>query len=125
MKWAIVTATLGLLASQPTVTGWHRVASAALPAGTEQVIRITARKFEYSPSEITLKKGIPVVLELTSADRDHGFRLRAFGVRADIKPGEATRVRIVPDHAGTFEFECDVFCGSGHEDMAGRIVVVD
>lgn len=125
MKRAIVTATLGLLASQPTVTGWHRVASAALPAGTEQVIRITARKFEYSPSEITLKKGIPVVLELTSADRDHGFRLRAFGVRADIKPGEATRVRIVPDHAGTFEFECDVFCGSGHEDMAGRIVVVD
>jgi len=36
-----------------------------------------------------------------------------------------TRVRIVPDRTGRFEFRCDVFCGSGHEDMAGEIVVVD
>ena len=44
----------------------------------EQVIRVTARKFEYSPNEITVKKGVPVVLEITSLDRDHGFKLREF-----------------------------------------------
>lgn len=91
----------------------------------EQVIRVTAKKFEYSPSQITVKKGVPIVLELTSLDRHHGFKLPDFSVRADIEPGEVTRVRIVPRKTGHFPFECDVFCGSGHEDMGGEIVVVD
>lgn len=91
----------------------------------EQVIRMTAKRFEYSPSEITVRKGVPVVLEITSLDRDHGFKLREFGVRADIKPGEVTRVRIVPNRTGRFPFECDVFCGTGHEDMSGELVVVN
>lgn len=91
----------------------------------EQVIHITAKKFEYSPSEITLKKGVPVVLELTSLDRVHGFRLTEFGIRADIRPGEVTRVRLVPQQTGRFTFACDVFCGVDHEEMAAEIVVVD
>ena len=32
-----------------------------------KVIEITAKKFEFSPSEITLKKGEPVILRLTSS----------------------------------------------------------
>jgi len=125
MKWtnvAIVIAVLGLLAM---AADWHRLASAKAPAGGEQVIHLTAKKFEYTPNEITLKKGVPVVLEITSLDRDHGFKVPEFGLRADVKPGETTRVRIVPDRVGRFEFRCDVFCGSGHEDMAGEFVVVD
>jgi cytochrome c oxidase subunit II len=94
-------------------------------ATTEQVVRMTAKRFEYSPSTITVKKGVPVVLEITSLDRDHGFKLRAFGVRADVKPGTTTQVRFTPDKAGRFEFQCDVFCGTGHEDMAGELVVVE
>src|SRR5580658_3805573 len=38
-----------------------------------KVIEITAKKFEFTPSEITLKKGEPVILRLTSSDRVHGF----------------------------------------------------
>ena len=91
----------------------------------EQVIHVTAKKFEYSPNQITVKKGVPVVLEITSLDREHGFKLRDFGVRADIKPGETTRVRYVPTKSGRFPVRCDVFCGSGHEDMGGELVVVD
>jgi cytochrome c oxidase subunit 2 len=91
----------------------------------EQVIHITAKKFEYSPSEIILRKGVPVVLELTSLDRVHGFRLTEFGIRADIKPGEVTRVRLVPQQTGRFAFACDVFCGVSHEEMAAEIVVID
>ena len=94
-------------------------------SGSEQVIQITAKRFEYSPSEITLKKGVPVVLEFTSLDRAHGFLVPQLKLRADIKPGETTRVRIVPDRTGTFPFHCDNFCGSGHEDMTGEIIVTD
>ncbi|HAM51224.1 MAG TPA: cytochrome-c oxidase [Nitrospiraceae bacterium] len=89
----------------------------------EQVIKVTAKKFEYSPNEIRLKKGVPVVLELTSLDRLHGFNCPDLGVRADIFPGKVSRVRIVPDKAGPYEFHCDIFCGEGHEGMTGKLIV--
>ena len=125
MKRAIVMTVLVVLGAIGMAAGWHRFASAAVPAGGEQVVHMTAKKFEYNPSQITLKKGVPVILEITALDRDHGFKIPELGVRADLKPGQVTRVRIVPDRTGTFEFRCDVFCGDHHEDMAGEIVVVD
>jgi cytochrome c oxidase subunit 2 len=89
----------------------------------EPVIKIAAKKFEYAPNVIKLKKGIPVILEFTSLDRAHGFNCPDLKVRTDILPNKVSRVRIVPDKAGTFAFQCDIFCGSGHEEMAGTIVV--
>ena len=107
------------------VTAVVLLTGVATAAPSERVIEVTAKRFAYSPSEITLQRGVPVVLELTSLDRDHGFRIEALGIRADVKPGVVTRVRLVPDRVGRFEFTCDVFCGDGHEDMSGEIVVVD
>ena len=89
----------------------------------EEVIRIVATKFVFTPSEIRLKKGSAVILELTSIEVPMGFSAPDFGVRADMIPGKISRLRIVPDKTGTFDFVCDVFCGSGHEDMSGTIVV--
>jgi cytochrome c oxidase subunit II len=125
MKRIITVMALVVLTDLGMTAGWRRFATAAVPHGAEQVVRMTAKKFEYTPSQITLKKGVPVVLEITALDRDHGFKVPELGVRADLKSGQVTRVRIVPDRTGTFEFRCDVFCGSGHEDMSGEIVVVD
>ena len=88
-------------------------------------IQITAKRFEYSPNQITIKKGVPVTLELTSLDRTHGFNCPGLGVRADIEPGKKTIVRLMPQKTGVFEFHCDVFCGEGHEGMTGEIIVED
>jgi len=88
-----------------------------------EVISVTARQWSYAPSSITLKKGVPVMLELTSLDVHHGFNLPDFGVRADVIPDKKTRVKVVPDKTGTFAFHCDYFCGSGHEGMEGQVVV--
>lgn len=92
-------------------------------AGNEQVVQVTARRFEYTPSEIVVKKGRPVVLEFTSLDFVHGFNIPDLKLRADLPPGKVTRVRFTPERAGSFAFVCDNFCGAGHEDMHGRIVV--
>ncbi len=89
----------------------------------EQVIKITAKRFEYNPKEIRLKKGVPVVLELTSLDRLHGFNCPDLKIRGDINPGKVTKISLVPQKAGTFVFFCDIFCGEGHEDMNGKIIV--
>ena len=94
---------------------------AAAPA--DRVIPVTAEKFKFTPAVIELKVGEPVVLELTSLDRKHGFAVPDLRIDETVEPGKTVRVRIVPDRAGTFPFHCDVFCGSGHEEMAGEIVV--
>jgi cytochrome c oxidase subunit II len=90
-----------------------------------KVIRITAKKFDFTPSEITVKKGEPVALELTSSDRVHGFSLPDFKLTAKIEPGKVTRIGFTPDKTGEFTFSCNIFCGSGHKDMAGRLIVAD
>lgn len=94
-------------------------------ASGEKVVRIEASKFRYDPPVVTLKRGEPVVLELTSADRSHGFKLVELGIDVKILPGETTQIRVQPDTAGKFFFACDVFCGSGHEEMEGEIVVTE
>ena len=91
--------------------------------GQERVIKMSVKRFEYAPREIVLKRGVPVVLEISSLDVPHGFNLPDLKVRADIVPGQVTRVRLVPDRAGTFTFRCDVFCGTGHEELDGSITV--
>jgi cytochrome c oxidase subunit 2 len=111
----------GLLALMLLVGG---VAS-TIAGEAGQVIKVTAKRYEYSPSEITLKKGVPVTLEFTSMDRPHGFNCPDLGVRTDIMPGKVNTVHFVPQKVGTFEFHCDLFCGEGHETMTGKFIVTE
>jgi cytochrome c oxidase subunit 2 len=90
----------------------------------EQIIKITAKRFEYNPNEIRIKAGVPVILEFTSLDRIHGFTVPDLGgIRATIEPGKTTQVHVVAPKAGVYEFHCDIFCGDGHDGMTGKIIV--
>lgn len=120
-RFAVTAGTVAALALGYGAT--FLMAQAAAPA--EKVIRVSARRFEYRPSQLTLKKGVPVVLELTSEDVLMGLNIPDFNVRADMEPGKLTRLRLVPDKTGSFTFLCDIFCGSGHERMQGTLTVVD
>ena len=115
-----IAATIAVLAAGSLVT---YVAAQAAPRA--KVIKVVAKRFDYGPSHLTLKKGVPVVLELTTRDVFMGFNLPDFNVRADIVPEKVTRITFVPDKTGTFTFLCDVFCGTGHEQMQGTLTVVD
>lgn len=108
-----------ILISLLVLAGGSRLA-AETPA-TE--IRISAKKFEFHPEKVTAKRGQPLTFVLTSEDRIHGFKMPDFGIRTDIVPGQETRVTLTPDKAGAFAYLCDVFCGDGHEDMSGTLVV--
>ena len=96
-----------------------------IAAENEQVIQITAKRFEYAPKEISVKKGVPAVLQFTSQDRLHGFTCPGLKIRTDIPPKKVTTLHFTPDQAGTFPFHCDVFCGTGHEGMRGTITVTE
>jgi len=88
-----------------------------------RVIKLVAKRFVFTPSDIVLKKGQPVVFELTSLDFGHGFKIPDLDFRADFVAETTTTVRLTPQKTGRFEFLCDNFCGSGHEEMDGSLTV--
>lgn len=104
--------------------GLESIATRAASQPDERVIKISAKKFEFNPSAIRLKKGVPVTLEFTTEDVVMGFSAPDFGVRTTIIPGKVIQLHLLPDKLGDFAFHCDVFCGSGHEDMTGTITVI-
>jgi cytochrome c oxidase subunit II len=90
-----------------------------------RVIRVSAERFAFSPSEITVEKGTIIEFHLTSDDTDHGFRIVGTDVNAEIpkrRRGE-TVVKYVADTAGTFVIECSRPCGAGHTAMRATLVV--
>ena len=95
-----------------------------LAQATPRIIPITAKKFEYEPAELTLKLNQPVVFQLKTLDVVMGFSVPDFGVRGTIIPGQVTEVPMTPTKTGEFIFLCDVFCGTGHENMEGTMRVV-
>ncbi len=103
--------------------GWSVLTALIYAQPQERIIKVVAKRFDYTPREIQLKKGVPVVLELSSMDVIMGFNAPDFGVRSDVVPGTVSRVRFTPDKVGTFPFHCDIFCGSGHEQMAGLLTI--
>jgi cytochrome c oxidase subunit II len=99
------------------------LAAPAARADAPRVIEITAKRFQFTPNQITLKKGQPTILRLRSADVTHGFYMKALGIDATIEPGKDTDVPVTPKAAGKFTVICDHFCGSGHGNMKMTIVV--
>lgn len=111
-----------LVAAAPAALGLGAYHAAA--AAREVVIKMTVKRFEFSRKVIVVKKGVPVVIEITSLDVPHGFAVPDFHARAQIvMPGKATQVRFTPDKTGEFAYLCDVFCGDGHENLTGKLIV--
>jgi len=95
----------------------------ALAKPKTRVIKVVAKKFEFVPSEIHVKQGETVTLEFTAPEVPMGFNLDDFKLRADLVPGKVTTMHLTADKSGSFTFLCDVFCGTGHEEMSGTLIV--
>jgi cytochrome c oxidase subunit 2 len=115
---------LGLAALTPNGNLVH-AQEAANAAVEPKVIAISAKKFAFIPSAITLKKGEPVILRLTSADRVHGFMSKPLKIDTDIAAGKTTDVTVTPSSAGNFTVICDHYCGTGHGNMKMKVAVVE
>ena len=112
----------GAFAFFGALAGAITVARRSIASGNTQVIKVTAQRFHFTPNEIALRSGQPVMLEITSLDFVHGFKVPDLGIRADLIPGRVNSVAIKALAPGRYDFLCDNFCGSGHEEMNGTIV---
>jgi cytochrome c oxidase subunit 2 len=92
--------------------------------GTPTVIEVTARKFDFEPSRIEVNEGDHVRLVVHSSDSVHGIAIKKFKVSKLVpRGGKAVTIDFVASSAGTFPILCSEFCGDGHEDMTGTLVV--
>jgi cytochrome c oxidase subunit 2 len=88
-------------------------------------IEVSVKKFAYTPSEITLKKGEPVVLVLTSEDVTHGLKFKELNLNTKVEKSKPSELAFTPDKAGDFVGHCSVFCGSGHGSMTLTLHVTE
>jgi cytochrome c oxidase subunit 2 len=87
------------------------------------VVEISAKRFEFTPKEVHLRAGEPVMIRLVSTDRAHGLMLKDLGIDLDAEEGRPDSVTITPARAGTYAAICDHYCGSGHGNMKMTVVV--
>ncbi len=111
------------------LAGLCALAMAAIPAprvradAPTRVIEIKAKKFEFTPSQLMLKRGETVTLHLVSEDRVHGFFQRALGIDSEINPTKPNDITLTPKDTGTYQVICDHYCGYGHGNMNMTITV--
>ena len=86
-------------------------------------IDMTAKKFEFSPAVITVNKGDKVKIKITSTDVNHGIAIPDYGISQKVDVGKTEIVEFTADKSGEFTFFCNVFCGSGHKEMKGKLIV--
>ncbi len=93
-------------------------------ASAPKIVEVTARKFEFEPSRIEVTQGDHVRLVVRSQDGVHGVSIKKFKVNKSVpRGGDAITIDFVAAAAGTFEILCSEFCGDGHEEMSGTLVV--
>ena len=86
-------------------------------------IKVSAKKYEYAPSEIRVKQGERVRLLITATDRKHGFEIKELGIKTELEKGKETAVELTVGKPGTYQIKCSVRCGFGHGGMRAQLIV--
>lgn len=98
------------------------------PARSKQpeprVIEVVARKFAFEPSRIEVTEGEMVRLTVRSADSVHGFGIKKFKIAEEVpRGGLPITIEFTATVVGEFEILCSEYCGKGHDEMAGKLIV--
>ena len=106
---------------QKTKVGEDRGFPIVAPVPGEDVYML-ARLWQWYPV-IKLKKGETYRLHLSSLDLVHGFSLFPLNLNFMVLPGYEYVLTITPTEKGEVYTVCNEFCGIGHHQMVGKIIV--
>jgi heme/copper-type cytochrome/quinol oxidase subunit 2 len=124
-RGAAVAAVVLLVAGPMTLAacGGHGHENSAVSPDA-RVITVTGENLFFAPPEITVRKGEPVAIALTSVDVAHDLNIDAFGGHVYAEAGQTAEGGFTADETGTFEYYCSI---SGHAEagMVGTLIVTD
>lgn len=114
MTWSDTTVSAQTGTSQTTAP------TDAIPAKDDyRVITVDAKRWEYTPNLIKVKKGEKIKIKINNIDTDHDAEFINMKTQTD-KDG---LIIIDTSTVGTFTFKCADFCGEWHRDMKGTLIV--
>ena len=87
-------------------------------------IRIVAKRFAFEPARVEVTVGERVRLVVASADGVHGIEIKKFKVNKKVPRGGEAAIEFVASAIGEFRILCSEYCGDGHDEMKGMLVVV-
>ena len=89
-----------------------------------RAVPVVAKRFAFEPSEIDAAVGERLQLVVTSGDGVHGIEIKKFNVKREIPRGGAPVViEFTPAEEGRFPILCSEYCGDGHDEMRGALIV--
>jgi cytochrome c oxidase subunit 2 len=110
------------------VIGKQWMWKAQYPTGQRVIIGGNPRNMTQAEREsigkLVLPKGRAVRLTMTSEDVIHDFGVPAFRQKIDVLPGRYVRTWYNPTRPGRYHLFCNQYCGTGHADMVGWVVVM-
>ena len=115
-----------VLLATATSAGSGQDAPAGPPEKSQEprVIEVVAKRFAFEPAEIEVTVGEKVTLAVRTADGVHGIEIKKFKVKKEIPRGTApVMIEFTPTEAGRFPIVCSEYCGDGHDDMKGALIV--
>ena len=106
---------------QKTKVGEDRGFPVVAPGdGTD--VYMLGRLWQWYPV-VKLKKGQTYRLHLSSLDLVHGFSLFPLNLNFMVLPGYEYVLTVTPTEKGEVYAVCNEFCGIGHHQMVGKIIV--
>lgn len=96
-----------------------------LNADGSATVVVQAFMFAFLPNEIRVPRGRPVTFRLTSPDVIHGFQIVQTNGNAMVVPGYVSQFTTTFDEAGEYLIVCNEYCGLGHHNMFGKLIVED
>ena len=92
------------------------------PAGSD--VYLVARLWQWWPI-LELEKNKTYRLHVSSLDWLHGLSIQPVNINVQVHPEYELVMTIVPDRAGNYGILCNEYCGIGHHQMVGKLVVVE
>jgi cytochrome c oxidase subunit 2 len=123
--FAIRTSVVRLIAVAVLVSAAAWTVNGAARQDAPREIDVVARRFAFEPARIEVAVGERVRLRVVSADGVHGLEIKKFKVKKEIPRGTTPVImEFTASEAGEFPILCSEYCGDGHEDMQGQLVVL-
>ncbi|MBS3123348.1 cupredoxin domain-containing protein [Candidatus Woesearchaeota archaeon] len=93
--------------------------------GDFREIEVISKQYDFSPSVIKVKQGEKIRLRLKSVDVPHSLAIKApfLNVNQYVEAGTDEVIEFTATDKGEFPFWCAIYCGNGHREMRGSLVV--